>query len=90
VAAAKSGAKLTATKSQKKLIRIVLWISLGTLFLAGGTFASALLWYETDPTKAILLFVAALVCAGGSVYSFYRCLRDVSSKPKPPFIATLP
>jgi hypothetical protein len=88
--AAKSGAKLTATKSQKKLMRMILWISLGTLFLAGGTVASAFLWQQTDPPKAILLFVVALAGAGGCVYSFYRCLREISSKPKPPFISTLP
>jgi hypothetical protein len=79
----------TATKSEKKLLRMILWVSLGILFLALGSVACGLLWEQTDTTSAILFFVAAIVGGGGCIYSFYRFLREISAKPKAPFISTL-
>ena len=79
----------TATKSEKKLLRMILWVSLGILFLAAGSIACGLLWEQTDTTSAILFFIAALVGGAGCIYWFYRFLREISSKPKAPFISTL-
>jgi hypothetical protein len=76
-------------KSEKKLLRMILWVSFSTLFLAGGSVACGFLWQQTDATKAILLFIAALTGSAGCIYSFYRFLREISSKPKGPFISTL-
>jgi hypothetical protein len=79
----------TVTKHQKKLRRLILWGSVAALFLGAGTVACGLLSEQTDTTKAILLFIAALVGGAGCIYSFYRCLREISPKPKRPFISTL-
>lgn len=87
--AAELSTELTATKSKKKLLRMILWVSLGILFLVGGSVACGLLWQQADTTSAILVFIAALVGCVGCVYSFYRFLREISSKPKAPFISTL-
>ena len=81
---------LTPAKREKKVLKMILWFSLGVLFLMGGAVACGFLWRQTETTSAILFFVAALVGVMGCVYSFYRFLREISTKPKAPFIATLP
>lgn len=72
-----------------KLLRLILWITIGALFIAGGCAACALLWKETDTTKAVLLAVAALIGAAGCLYSVFRFLRVISPTAKGPFILTL-
>jgi len=49
----------------------------------------ALLFSEENDTRAVLLFVAALAGAGGCLFFFYCCLRQISPKPKGPYISTL-
>lgn len=68
---------------------MILWACLSTASLAGGSIASGLLSEEESTTKAVLLFLAALAGAAGCIYFFYRFLREISPKPKGPFIATL-
>jgi hypothetical protein len=45
-----------------------LWIAVGLLCLAGGCVACALLWKETDTTKAIILAAAAVLGGVGCIY----------------------
>jgi hypothetical protein len=76
-------------KSQRKYLRMILWTCLSTVFLGAGCLASGLLSQEESAVNAILLFLAALVGAAGCFFYFYRLLREISPKPKPPFISTL-
>jgi hypothetical protein len=68
---------------------MILWGSLGFLFLAAGSVASGFLWEQTETTSAVLFFIAAILSGAGTIYAFYRFLREISSKPKAPFISTL-
>jgi hypothetical protein len=76
-------------KADRKYLRMVLWACLSLVFLAGGCLASGLLSQEESTTLAILLFTAALVGAAGCMFYFYRFLREISPRPRPPFISTL-
>jgi hypothetical protein len=76
-------------KTDRRYLRMVLWACLSTGFLAGGCVASGLLAQEESPTTAVLLFLAALVGAAGCMFYFYRFLREISPRPRPPFISTL-
>jgi len=57
--------------------------------VAIGSLAAGLLYTEETDTRAVLLFVAALLGAVGCIFFFYCCLRQISSKPKGPYISTL-
>jgi hypothetical protein len=72
-----------------KYLRLICWASLSLVFLCGGSLAAGLLYSEENGANAVLLFVGALLGAGGCLLSFYYCLRQVSAKPKGPFISTL-
>jgi hypothetical protein len=76
-------------KTDRKYLRMILWACLSTGFLGAGTLACGMLSQEENSTTAILLFLAALAGACGSVFCFYRFLREISRKPRPPFISTL-
>jgi hypothetical protein len=80
----------TAPKSVGKYVRMLLWAGLSTAFLAGGTLACGLLAGEESSTGAVLLFLAALAGVGGCIFCFYRFLREISRKPRPPYLSTLP
>jgi hypothetical protein len=79
-----------APKSSRNYVRMLLWACLSTAFLAGGTLACGLLAGEESSTGAILLFLAALAGVGGCIFCFYRFLREISQKPRPPYLSTLP
>jgi hypothetical protein len=76
-------------KNEKKLLRMILWVCLSAVFLGAGCLASGLLSQEENATRAVLLFLAALAGAAGCLFYFYRFLREISPRPKPPFISTL-
>jgi hypothetical protein len=78
-----------AAKSEGKYLRMILWACLSAVFLGAGSLASGLLSQEENALNAVLLFLAALVGAAGCFFYFYRLLREISPKPKPPFISTL-
>jgi hypothetical protein len=82
-------APVVSEKADRKYLRMVLWACLSLAFLAGGCLASGLLSQEESPTLAVLLFTAALVGAAGCMFYFYRFLREISPRPRPPFISTL-
>jgi hypothetical protein len=79
-----------APKSGWKYVRLLLWAGLSTAFLAGGTLACGLLAGEESSTGAVLLFLAALAGVGGCIFCFFRFLREISPKPRPPYLSTLP
>ena len=80
---------MTPLGSRKKLLRLILWIAVGLLCLAWGCAACALLWKETDTTKAVILAAAAVLGGVGYIYSVFRFLRVISPSAKGPFILTL-
>jgi hypothetical protein len=80
----------TGPKSGWKYGRMLLWAGLSAAFLAGGTLACGLLAGEESSTGAVLLFLAALAGVGGCIFCFYRLLREISRKPRPPYLSTLP
>jgi hypothetical protein len=82
-------ASTASGKADRKYLRMVLWACLSLAFLAGGCLASGLLSEAESPTLAVLLFIAALVGAAGCMFYFYRFLREISPRPRPPFISTL-
>ena len=77
-----------AAKTNGKYLRMILWACLSVGFLGAGALASAVLSQEEGSTMAILLFLAALAGAAGCLFCFYRFLREISQKPRPPFIST--
>jgi hypothetical protein len=78
-----------AAKNDKKYLRMLLWAFLSVVFLGGGSVACGLLAQEENATKAIFLFLGALAEASGCIFFFYLFLREISPKPKGPFITTL-
>ena len=78
-----------AGKTNKRYLRILFWACLSAVCLGAGSLACGLLAQEASVTKAILLFLAALAGAAGCLFFFYRCLREISLKPRGPFIYTL-
>ena len=72
----------------RKYLKLIFYACLSIAFLGGGTIAAGLLYAERNDTKAIFLFLAALLAAGGCIFFFYCCLRQVSPKPKGPYIST--
>jgi hypothetical protein len=80
----------SAPKKVRKVLRIVLNAGASLVSLGIGSVAVGLLYSEESIPKAILLFLFALAGALGSIFFFFRCLRHISSKPKGPFIPTLP
>ncbi len=83
-----SAAKLSA-KVEKKYLQMFLWICLSTASLGIGTLASGLLSQEENSVRAVFLFVAALAGAASCIFFFFRFLREISPKPRGPFISTL-
>jgi len=77
-------------KKVRKVLQIVLHAGASLVFLGIGSVAAGLLFSEESVFKAILLFLVALGGALGSIFFFFRCLRQISAKPKGPFIPTLP
>jgi drug/metabolite transporter (DMT)-like permease len=69
---------------------MILWACLSAVFLGVGSLASGLLSQEKDATIAILLFLVALAGTAGCIFYFYLFLREISPKPKDPYISTLP
>ena len=69
---------------------MILWACLSGMFLAVGSLASGLLSQEKDATNAILFFLVALAGTAGCLFYFYLFLREISPKPKDPYISTLP
>jgi hypothetical protein len=69
-----------------KYLRSIFWACLSIAFLGGGSLAAGLLYTEETDTTAVLLFLAALLGAVGCIFSTYRCLQQLSSKPKEPYI----
>jgi len=86
---ANGGIGPVAAKTYKKYLRMLLWACLSTVSLAGGSIACGLLSEEESTIKAVLLFLAALAGATSCIFFFYLFLREISPKPKGPFIATL-
>ena len=82
--------RLIVRKSGRKYLRMFLWACLSAAFLAGGTLACGFLAGEESSTGAILLFLGALAGVGGCIFCFYRFLREISRKPRPPNLSTLP
>jgi hypothetical protein len=78
-----------AGRTHKKYLRMILWAGLSAVFLGGGSIAGGLLSDEESATRAVLLFLAALAGAAGCIFFFYCFLREISPKPKGPFISTL-
>jgi hypothetical protein len=77
-------------KADKKYLRMLLWAGLSATFLGVGTLACGLLSQEENVGKAIILFLGGLAGAAGCIFFFYRFLREISPKPRGPFISTLP
>ena len=73
----------------RKYQRLIFSACLSIIFIGVGTVAAGLLYGEENGTKAILLFLAALLGAGGCIFSLFCCLRQLSPKPKEPYISTL-
>jgi hypothetical protein len=69
---------------------LVLYAGASLVFLGAGSFSAGLLWREENVLMAILLFLATAMGAAGSLFFFFLCLRQISSKPKRPYIPTLP
>jgi len=72
-----------------KYFKVIFCACLSIAFLGGGSLAAGLLYAEGNDTMAVLLFLAALLGAVGCIFFFYCCLRQLSSKPKRPYISTL-
>jgi hypothetical protein len=62
------------------------WACLSIAFLGGGSLAAGFLFTEETDTKAVLLFVAALLGGVGCIFSAGCFLQQLSSKPKGPYI----
>ena len=73
----------------RKYLKLAFCACLSIAFLGGGSLAAGLLYTEETDTKAVLLFAAALLGAVGCIFFFYCFLRQISSKPKGPYISTL-
>jgi len=73
----------------RKYQRLIFSAGLSIMFLGSGTVAAGLLYGEENGTRAILLFLTALLGAGGCIFSVFCCLRQLSPKPKEPYISTL-
>jgi hypothetical protein len=76
-------------KTNRKYLRMVLWVCLSATFLGFGTLASGLLSQEENVGTAIVLFLGGLAGAAGCIFFFYLFLREISSKARGPFISTL-
>ena len=83
------GSAPVTAKNDRNYPRMILWAFLSIVFLAAGSVACGLLSQEEDTTKAVLLFLAALAESAGCMFFFYCFLREISPKPKAPFISTL-
>lgn len=76
-------------KTARQYLRLALAAILSVAFLAGGSVAAGLLFYEANVAGAAFLFAGALAGFAGCMFFFYCCLRLISPKPKAPFISTL-
>jgi hypothetical protein len=76
-------------KTGRQYLKLVLAAVLSIAFLAGGSIAATLLLKEANGTRATFLLMGALVGMVGCIFFFFCCLRQISPKPKAPFISTL-
>jgi hypothetical protein len=76
-------------KTNRKYLRMGLWVCLSASFLGFGTLASGLLSKEENVGTAIVLFLVGLAGAAGCIFFFYLFLREISPKARGPFISTL-
>jgi hypothetical protein len=76
-------------KTGRQYLRLALAAILSIAFLTGGAIAAALLFSEANGIRAAFLFTGALAGTAGCIFFFYCCLRQISPKPKAPFISTI-
>ena len=76
-------------KTGRQYLRLALAAILSIAFLTGGAIAAALLFSESNGIRAAFLFMGALAGTAGCIFFFYCCLRQISPKPKAPFIPTV-
>jgi hypothetical protein len=76
-------------KTGRQYLKLALAAILSIAFLTGGAIAAALLFSESNDIRAAFLFTGALAGTAGSIFFFYYCLRQISPKPKAPFISTI-
>jgi hypothetical protein len=75
--------------SAKKYFRMMIWAGLSIASLGEGSLASGLLSMEENSVTAILLFLAAVIGGAGCLFFFFCFLREISPRPRGPFISTL-
>jgi len=73
----------------RKYLKVIFCACLSIAFLGGGSLAAGSLYGEENDATAVLLFLAALLGVVGCIFFFYCCLRQLSAKPKGPYISTL-
>jgi hypothetical protein len=85
-----NGGNAPTTKAAKNYLRMMIWASLSIASLGEGSLASGLLSREENSVTAILLFLAAIIGGAGCLFFFFCFLREISPRPRGPFISTLP
>jgi hypothetical protein len=83
------GRTAPTAKAAKKYLRMMIWAGLSIASLGEGSLASGLLSMEENAVTAVLLFLAALIGAAGCLFFFFCFLREISPRPRGPFISTL-
>jgi hypothetical protein len=83
------GKNVPTAKDAKKYLRMMIWAGLSIASLGEGSLASGLLSREENSVTAILLFLAAIVGGAGCLFFFFCFLREISPRPRSPFISTL-
>ena len=88
-AAGESLAEGRTAPTAKKYLRMMIWAGLSIASLGEGSLASGLLSMEENSVTAILLFLAAIIGGAGCLFFFFCFLREISPRPRGPFISTL-
>jgi|ERR1700676_4226102 hypothetical protein len=83
------GRTVPSAKTAKKYFRMMIWAGLSIASLGEGSLASGLLSTEENSVTAILLFLAAVIGGAGCLFFFFCFLREISPRPRGPFISTL-
>jgi hypothetical protein len=83
------GGTVPTGKAAKKYLRMMIWAGLSIASLGEGSLASGLLSTEENSVTAILLFLAAIIGGAGCLFFFFCFLREISPRPRGPFISTL-
>jgi hypothetical protein len=83
------GRTAPTAKAAKKYLRMMIWAGLSIASLGEGSLASGLLSMEENSVAAILLFLAAIIGGAGCLFFFFCFLREISPRPRGPFISTL-